>query len=336
MRAVFVYPNPRRELAEAVARGDAPDSVLLGQNHLHEQGIDAAIYDPPLDGGSRLSWFVREAVAPLGLPRADVVLSGLANTLPLTARLRGLPVVVVNYGLNHVLRRSAPARRRLLEASLGAAARIVSFGKAQSDDLASLVDPAKLVPVPFGIDERWFTPVPDAARDDLVLAAGKDLARDYATLAQAADGLDARIEIAALPRNLAGVSLPANAHAGWPSLHELRDLYAHAACVVIPQQPEDFLFGADGGLTVLLEAMAMARPIVATDRLMIREYVDDGVEALLVPAGDAGALRAAIERVLGDRALAHALGAAGRARVEREFTSRHFAQRLAPVLVSSL
>jgi hypothetical protein len=43
-------------------------------------------------------------------------------------------------------------------------------------------------------------------------------------------------------------------------------------------------------------------------------------------------LREGIERVLADPALAGKLGAAGRARVEREHTTRGFAGKLAPVL----
>lgn len=335
MRAVFVYPNPRGPLAAAVAQGEAPDSTLLGQNHLHEQGIDAVIYDPPLSGSSRLTWMLREAVAAYGLPRAEVLVSGLANVLPLTARTRSLRVVVVNYGLNSVFRRAAGARRRLLATSLRSAAAIVSFGRGQSDDLGAFVDANKLAPVPFGIDAHWWHREADAAVDsDLVLTVGKDLARDYGTFANAMRDLDARALVVALPRNLAGVSLPGNTRAEWISLEDLRDHYARAGCVVIPQRAGDFHYGADGGLTTLLEAMAMGRPVVATDRPMIREYVDDGIEALLVPPGDPDALRQTVERVLGDAELARALGDAGRARVEREFTSRHFAERLAPVLRS--
>jgi glycosyltransferase involved in cell wall biosynthesis len=78
--------------------------------------------------------------------------------------------------------------------------------------------------------------------------------------------------------------------------------------------------------------MAMGRPVVATERAILRDYVEDGVEALLVPPEDPGALRAAIERVLGDPELARSLGAAGRARVERAHTTRGFAAQLAPLL----
>ena len=45
VRAAFVYPNPRSELAAAVAAGKAPDTALLGQNHLAAHGIDARIHE---------------------------------------------------------------------------------------------------------------------------------------------------------------------------------------------------------------------------------------------------------------------------------------------------
>jgi glycosyltransferase involved in cell wall biosynthesis len=170
-----------------------------------------------------------------------------------------------------------------------------------------------------------------------VLAVGKDLARDYGTLLEAAAPLEVETTLVAHPRNLAGVELPANARLAPAGLSftELRDAYARAACVVLPQRSDSFPFGSEGGgLTALLEAMAMGRPIVASDRAILRDYVDDGVEALLVPPEDPLALRGAIERVLGDPDLARSLGTAARARVERAHTSKEFAARLAPVLRS--
>lgn len=55
------------------------------------------------------------------------------------------------------------------------------------------------------------------------------------------------------------------------------------------------------------EAMAAGRPIVASDTPAMREILRDGLSALLVPPGDAAALRAAIARLLADRALAERL-----------------------------
>jgi glycosyltransferase involved in cell wall biosynthesis len=55
------------------------------------------------------------------------------------------------------------------------------------------------------------------------------------------------------------------------------------------------------------EAMAVGRPIVCTDLPSSREFLRDGENALLVPPGEAGALAAAIQRVLSDSTLAQRL-----------------------------
>lgn len=66
----------------------------------------------------------------------------------------------------------------------------------------------------------------------------------------------------------------------------------------------------------LVEAMAAGLPVVATNIPGYRELVRDGVEGLLVPPGDAAALRAAVGRLLEDTDLAAALGARGRLRAD--------------------
>jgi len=72
--------------------------------------------------------------------------------------------------------------------------------------------------------------------------------------------------------------------------------------------------------TSLLDAMAAARPIVATTAGGIPEIVEDGVNGLLVPPRDARALADAILRALRDADLRGRLGDAGFARVNERFT----------------
>jgi len=76
----------------------------------------------------------------------------------------------------------------------------------------------------------------------------------------------------------------------------------------------------------VLEAMAAGLPVVATDVNGTREVVEDGVTGLLVPSGDAGALAAALRRLLADPGLRARMGTAGRARVADRFS---FAQLIA-------
>ena len=78
---------------------------------------------------------------------------------------------------------------------------------------------------------------------------------------------------------------------------------------------------------VILEAMGCARPVVASRIDGIPEAVPDGDAAILVPPGDPPALRAAIERLLGDATLRQTLGENGRRRFEQLFTlDRHVKQ----------
>jgi glycosyltransferase involved in cell wall biosynthesis len=320
-----------------VRAGRAPDTALYGANHLAELGIDARIHDPLLTRRERTGmlrraiWSFRELPLPWELREAAVAVTPLANAFPLAALVRRAPaVLLVNYGLNLVYRRGSPARRRLLRASLGSAYGVLCLGRSQADELVAwgLVDAERAHVVPLGVDERWFPARERSQGEPLVLAVGKDLARDYTTFAEAMRGLDVRAEVIAFPRNLEGVRLPANVTARSVDIAELRDLYARAACVVVPQHPDGYPYGSDGGLTVLLEAMATARPVVATERAVLRDYVEDGKEALIVPPRDPSALRGAIERALASPGL----GRAGRERVERERTTRKLAERLAPIV----
>jgi glycosyltransferase involved in cell wall biosynthesis len=190
------------------------------------------------------------------------------------------------------------------------------------------------VTVRLGVDERFFSSQPQTrCGDPLVLAVGKDLARDYATFVEAVKQLGVRAEIACLPRNLEDIALPPHVRARFVGSAELRDLYREAACVVIPQRRADYPFGSEGGgLTALLEAMASARAVVASERPILHDYVDDGTHALLVPPDDPAALPDAIARTLDDRDLTSSLGAAARALVGNALTTRHFAAGIAPIL----
>lgn len=77
---------------------------------------------------------------------------------------------------------------------------------------------------------------------------------------------------------------------------------------------------------VLLEAMAAAKPVVASNVDGIPHYVTDGVEGLLVPPDDVRALAAALATLANNKRLQVALGTAGRRRVCGELDERTFVQ----------
>jgi glycosyltransferase involved in cell wall biosynthesis len=93
---------------------------------------------------------------------------------------------------------------------------------------------------------------------------------------------------------------------------------------------------SEGLPNVVLEAMAHARAVVATRVGGVPEAVDDGVTGVLVPPGDAPALAGAIVGVLADPAACAAMGGAGRARIERDFSVRARADRIVALYAALL
>jgi glycosyltransferase involved in cell wall biosynthesis len=79
---------------------------------------------------------------------------------------------------------------------------------------------------------------------------------------------------------------------------------------------------------VLLEAMALARPVVATAAGGAPEVVEDGVTGVLAPPGDAAALAGALRRLLDDPAAAARMGRAGRERLRAEFSLEAHVRRV--------
>lgn len=79
---------------------------------------------------------------------------------------------------------------------------------------------------------------------------------------------------------------------------------------------------------VLLEAMALGKPIVATNVGGIPEVVKDGEAGILIPPKDSDALANAIIKLLKDKQLAKRMGEAGRKRVEEYFQANRMAEEI--------
>ena len=105
-----------------------------------------------------------------------------------------------------------------------------------------------------------------------------------------------------------------NGHVHFPGWREdTSDLLALCDVFVLPSHGEHFG-------RVLIEAMAMAKAVVATSSGAVPEIVEDGETGVLVPPGKPTALGQAITSLIQDPALADRLGCKGRSRVERLFS----------------
>jgi glycogen(starch) synthase len=133
---------------------------------------------------------------------------------------------------------------------------------------------------------------------------------------------DGPAEYKARLRALAVAAAPEVRFLGRVPQARLAELYrAHDAFVFPSTWKEPF------GLTHL-EAMASGTPVVSTDEGGPREFLEDGQNALVFRAGDAGHLALALERLLVDDALARRLSRGGRDCVERRFTLSRYVSDL--------
>jgi glycosyltransferase involved in cell wall biosynthesis len=288
-------------------------------------------------GGAGWRTFVRAGTLAVRLQRDGIVhlhahfISEPAEIARLASRMTGIPFSISAHAKDIYLSRPRALARRLRSARF-----TVTCTEANRQALAAIAPDAVLHRMYHGIDQDVFHPrcrqaqaTPDGP---LLLAVGRLRAKKgLDTLIDAVrllhergrrvrceivgygeehDLLAHRIENAGLGRHVRLV--------GKLAREQVIERYACATVFVQPSR-----IAADGdrdGIpNVLLEAMAMGLPVVATRVSGIPEAIDDGVEGLLVEPDAPLALADAIERVLLYPAHAAAMGLAARRRVVESF-----------------
>jgi L-malate glycosyltransferase len=95
---------------------------------------------------------------------------------------------------------------------------------------------------------------------------------------------------------------------------DVQNFMAMADLVVVPS------FCQEAAGLVVIEAMAMGRPVIATRVGGVPEYLEDGVTGLLVEPSNPDQLAAAILKLLNASEMRQVMGANGRRRVEEQFS----------------
>jgi glycosyltransferase involved in cell wall biosynthesis len=196
-------------------------------------------------------------------------------------------------------------------------------------ELATRVVPDRTVElVPNGVDLEWFRPPDTASRPDGApvrllfvgrLVRQKGLVYLLQSLAQLDPAVRAGVELelvgsgpdeASLRGQAAELGIAGQVHfAGWVAREAIVTHYQQADVFVLPSLDE-------GMPNVVLEAIACARPIVATDLPGNRELIRGGENGFLVPRADSAALTAALHGLITDAALRRRMGLASRALAE--------------------
>jgi glycosyltransferase involved in cell wall biosynthesis len=118
--------------------------------------------------------------------------------------------------------------------------------------------------------------------------------------------------------------------AGWKDAAAIRQMILQSRALVMPSF-------AEGLPVVVMEALALNRPVVSTYIAGIPELVEEGICGFLVPAGSVSALASALAKVVtADAAELEKMGAAGRKRVQEQHNATTEAGRLAKLIRASI
>jgi glycosyltransferase involved in cell wall biosynthesis len=310
--AVFTTSYPRDE------RDASGRFVADAVERLRARGVRVRVLAPELRGEGtvvaklrRAPWrvpgFVVRSV--LALRRADVDLVHAHWLLAgLVAALGGKPFVLTLHGSGSAGRFSDLELARRAPRFVGWIVRRARLVIAVSEPLADAArrcGARDVHVIPNGISVPAQTGA-EAEPAEVLFAGRLSAEKGVQELVEAARGLNLVVAGDGPLRPLVPDTL------GFLSPAELDERYRRAAVVVCPSRSEGF------GV-VCAEAMAHAKPVVATAVGGLKDLVQHGRTGLLVEPGDPHALREAIETLLADPLLRRRLGEAARADVAARF-----------------
>ena len=246
------------------------------------------------------------------------------------------PIVYTAIGLpERLVQLRGTLARRLYRRSLRRTRVVVSYAESEVVWLRDWLGPGgpPVVFIPFGVDVHAFRPGNNAAAGVDVVSVGADPHRDFELLLGIASRhpelLFDLIATEEWRRTLG--ELPANvSFESGLSLEQVRDRLAAARVVALPVKPNSY----SGATTVLLQAMALAKPVVVsrTEAIAAGYGLEDGTNCRLVAPGDPDAFTRALLETLADPGT---LGARARETVEVGFSWEHYTRALWEVLSSA-
>jgi glycosyltransferase involved in cell wall biosynthesis len=249
------------------------------------------------------------------------------------------PIVVVSVALLHE-KYGSGLRRLLWSRCIGNADAVLVYA---ADQVVAVRDrfglpSARVVAVPLGVDTDFFSPstAENGRRQPgdgaFVLSVGTNEGKDFGTLMRAMPpGRALRVVTDAGNAEVIARStrpdVPVTVESAVPIIR-LRELYRAAGVHVIPLHEAPI----SSGQTVLLENMALGKAVIVSDVSGVRDYVDPGVTATVVPPADVASLRRAIEEAFEEPSVAERIGRSAAEAVRRRYSARHFALRLSALI----
>lgn len=333
----FLFTNSKERVIANVRIGKEADTVLHGMNHI--------------SGAEHFTVFPKSIQSLLLIPRLlkydfiiaqdNFLLGYIVSLCSRAFRLKARWLYVAIHS-STLMRRYAshPVRLFLFKKFWTSYARIVCISTEQLEDFARLGIPREhLVFVPFGVDASFFQPTDASLEEDLIVSVGRDAGRDYATLFKVAERTPYPFVVVAGHKNIPpDMSVPKNVSLLYDqSLVTIRNLYARARLVVVVSKDSSVPDGSDcSGQTVILDALAAGKEVIATHRSWINDYFVPNQDLVVVQPNDPGALAQAISSLSQDVEKRERLATSGHAKVVAHYTTKAFAEALIKLMDSPI
>lgn len=339
-RVALLSPVSRTDALRQIADGTGTDTVLLGANHLPQvEYLTIGEYPEHTRGVRLLRKLPRTLQGILMVPRLcryhfviaqdDLFIGFLVS---LVARRTKWLYVAINTSILIRRHEHHPLRRLLLRLFWSSYARIICIATEQMADLRKLGVPGSgLRFIPYCVDTRFFKRDVGGREEPLVVSIGRDAGRDYPTLFRVAEGTPFSYVILAGHKNIP----PGTPHPDSVTVlynqgnQKARELYETAFAAAVVSKGSHIPDGSDcSGQTVILEALAAGKAVVATRRPWITDYLESGTDLEMVEAGDVNAIQAALKEYWDNPEKRHAFARAGQQKVLERYDTKVFAQEL--------
>lgn len=338
---IFMYPDVKQPTLLDIDQSYAPRERLVGLYELKERGWDVEISDSRWKGwlaGTRRKckrYFTLPSIATFRdwLP-ADVVVikDDFALSLSFGVKILGKKLVYLDSMFSLP---NNKIRLILLRLNILLSDRVICFSSTQADLWAKElnVSRSKFSVTRYGLDIDFYRALmPSIVQNGIsIVAVGRDVGRDFATLIDVASRKSIDLYLVTLP-----YLLPKSID-GMPnvfikerlSYDRLFELYAQSSIAVVTLSDR---LTYPSGIRAVMEGMLLGLPVIATRTPVLEEYFVHGEHILFVEPGSVSDLSEKIDILLKDEALYSMLAKGGRMRMEKDFSLNNYVTALESIL----
>ncbi len=334
-KVAFIFTNSREATIHNLQTGQVADTSLYGLNHL--TGADH--FTIPPKSMRALLFLPRLLRYDFVIAQDNLLLGYIVSWCAYIFRLR-TKWFYIAINSSTLMKRHAkrPFYLFLLKNLWASYARIICLSFEQLHDFVKLgISKKHLVSLPFGVDASFFQTTSLDPEENLIVSVGRDAGRDYATLFKAASQVPYQFIVVASPKNIPPETfIPSNVRILYnKSLVEIRDLYRKAKLVVVVSKNAEVPEGSDcSGQTVILDALAAGKTVIATHRSWIADYFTPGKDLVIVKPNDSEALIREINALWRDSQKCKQLAVSGQEKVIANYTTKNFAKSLLELMNS--